>query len=258
MRAGETDRYPFGDMNAGNMDGVMWYLMNEVVTEYTAHAACPRKFGIDEIRRFRVRMRPTQEMVSQGHHFGARFAYDRGQCVGRCFPGNKCTCKQDCDAQFERSGHVVGCNNFRDHYPFPDTDTQAPDGVWFSFPLGGKCDYPTGSHSCTYSAEETGVISLAELENVAPGKDQCCDGLCTDFWVNLFDVEKTRWRVQQALDVFQRKYPDSPRELDTVPCDFRREAWYSDDDFARLDPWDKTEGCMKERFQDDVQPMYAP
>jgi len=255
MRPGAAKEHPLGDVNAGNMEGVMWYLMNEVVTQYTAKMACPRKFGIGEVRRYRVRVKQTQEMAAQGHHFGVRFAYDRGLCVGRCFPGNNCTCTKDCDEQYRNYGYVVGCNNFRDHYPFPDIDTQAPGGVWYSLPLAGKCAYPSGAHDCTWSEEDTGVISLAELERLAPGDNQCCDGVCTDFWTDLVSPARTAWRVAQALDLFVRKYPGMPRDLE-VTCDFNRAKWYANDVFKRGDPWDLQTGCMNVAGM-DLEPLYA-
>jgi len=253
--AGQAAHHPFGNVNAANMPGVIWYLMNEVVTEYTQGMACPRKFGIAELRRFKVRTRATQRLYEQGHKFGARFAYDRGQCVGRCFPGNECTCSLDCDEQYAQYGHVVGCNNFRDHYPFPAEDTQAPDGIWYSFPAAGRCADPTGDPSCTWSIEEAGGITLAELEALEPGKDQCCDGACTDFWSELFDPARTAWRVHKALALFRQKYPDEPRDL-TVPCDFNRSLWYAEDSFKRRNPWDMEDGCMKERFITGVAQPY--
>mmetsp|Transcript_86914 Transcript_86914/g.181897 ORF Transcript_86914/g.181897 Transcript_86914/m.181897 type:complete len:640 (+) Transcript_86914:84-2003(+) len=232
----ETPNYELGEINSANMDGVMWYLMNEVVTEYTAGPRCPRKFHIDVIKRYRVRYRPTEEIYKQHMNFGVRFAYDRGQCTGRCFPNNQCTCSHDCGTQFHKYGHVLGCNNFRDNYPFPVGDTPAPDGVWYSMPLRGRCKYPTGSRDCTWSYEEAGQISLRALEQTTPGKDQCCEGICTDFWSQQFDKSRMKWRSWVANNLFEHHHPQMPRELQT-PCDFRRDAWYQVDNWDRKDPW---------------------
>jgi len=249
--------FPFGNINTGNMAGVMWYLQNEVVTMYSGPMACPRKFNISEIRRVRVRTKATDELNSQGHHFGVRFAYDRGQCVGRCFPGNKCTCTEDCNAHFTKYGYVVGCNKFADHYPFPDMETAHPGGVWYSLPIEGKCDKPTGAHQCTWSWEDAGLVTFAELESMSPGRDQCCKGVCTNFWSDLASEGSGAWRVQKALELFHKKYPHMPPDPNTQWCDFDRAKWYSEDTWVRRDPWNETEGCMRERLDKHVVQPFA-
>lgn len=228
--------YAFGEINTANMDGVIWYLMNEVVTEYTNGVRCPRKFNISMIHRYRVRAKTTAPLFSQGMNFGARWAYDQGQCTGRCFPDNQCTCNSDCQAHFDEFGYVLGCNNFVDKYPFPASDTPAPGGIWYSLPLDGRCEHPTGARDCTWSYEEAGSITLEELEQTSPGEGDCCSGNCTSFWTEQFSVPKTTWRVNQALDVFSLKYPDQARDLQAT-CDFKRDAWYHDDTWERRDPW---------------------
>jgi len=228
--------YAFGEINTANMDGVIWYLMNEVVTEYTNGVRCPRKFNISMIHRYRVRAKTTSPLFSQGMNFGARWAYDQGQCTGRCFPDNQCTCNSDCQAHFDEFGYVLGCNNFIDKYPFPASNTPAPGGIWYSLPLDGRCEHPTGARDCTWSYEEAGSITLEELEQTSPGEGDCCSGNCTSFWTEQFSVPKTTWRVNQALDVFSLKYPDQPRDLQAT-CDFKRDAWYHNDTWERRDPW---------------------
>merc|ERR1719323_113438 len=248
MAKGALEQYPFGNINTGNMAGVMWYLQNEVVTEYSGPMACPRKFNISEIHRFRVRVKATNALANEGHQFGVRFAYDRGQCVGRCFPHNECTCTEECDEKFTKYGFVVGCNNFYDNYPFPDMQTTYPSGVWYSLPIEGKCDEATGAHNCTWSWEAAGFVTLSELESEFPGNNQCCDGVCTNFWNGATDYGSASWRVQQALDQFHRKYPDMPQDPNTQGCDFNRDHWYSVDSWYRRDPWNQIDGCMRDRF----------
>uniref|UniRef100_A0A7S2LJ17 Uncharacterized protein n=1 Tax=Zooxanthella nutricula TaxID=1333877 RepID=A0A7S2LJ17_9DINO len=236
----------------------MWYMQNEVVTQYSGPMACPRKFKITEIHRFRVRVKATVALALEGHHFGARFAYDRGQCVGRCFPNNVCTCTEECDQKFAKYGYVVGCNNFYDRYPFPDMQTTYPNGVWYSLPIEGKCDEVTGAHNCTWSAEDAGKITLKELESVSPGMNQCCDGVCTNFWTDTTNYGRAAWRVQAALGVFHRKYPKMPSDPNTQRCDFNRGKWYSMDNWERRNPWSQKKGvgCMKERFDKHVMLPY--
>mmetsp|Transcript_146590 Transcript_146590/g.365540 ORF Transcript_146590/g.365540 Transcript_146590/m.365540 type:complete len:363 (-) Transcript_146590:218-1306(-) len=234
---GALDDFPFGNINTGNMDGVIWYLMNEVVTMYTAGTRCPRKFNISLIHRFKVRTMATPELYAEGMNMGTRFAFDEGLCKGRCFPKNMCTGQGDCRYHYKRYGFVPGCNNFYDHYPFPDYDTPAKQGIWYALPLAGRCDRPTGEHDCTWSFEHAGEITLEELEAVAPGGENCCDGTCSDFWIDQFNEWKTTWRVNQALDLFKRKYPDAPRDLGYAKCDFQWWKWYSKDPWPKRDPW---------------------
>jgi len=243
-KRGTMNKYPFGDINVANMDGAIWYLMNEVVTEYGSGMRCPRKFDISLIYRFKVKIKATSELFSKHMNFGTRFAYDMGMCMGRCFPENKCTCKKDCDEHYKTYGYVPGCNNFADKYPFPVDTPQTPHGIWYSLPLEGRCKHPTGSHNCTWSFEHAGVISLGELESVSDGKDQCCDGTCTDFWTELYSTERTSWRVERAMDVFKDKYPHLPRDVGKSWCDFSKDKWYKHDPFKKQDPW-KSEKCRK-------------
>jgi len=235
---GAWGKYPFGNINVANMDGVVWYLMNEVVTNYGSGTRCPRKFDISVIHRMKIKMRATPELIKDNMNFGARFAYDMGMCMGRCFPENKCTCKKDCDDHYSKYGYVPGCNNFKDKYPFPVSASQAPGGIWYSLPLEGRCDNPTGAHNCTWSYEDAGMITLEELEATTLGKGNCCGDSCTDLWEDLYSVEKTTERSAKAMDVFKRKFPQMPRDLDPSWCDFDRDAWYKHDAYEKQDPWE--------------------
>jgi len=237
-KPGDFDKFPVGQINTANMDGLIWYLMNEVVTNYSKGSRCPRKFGISEIHRMRVRSRATPELAAEGMSFGARFAYDFGECMGRCFPDNMCTSNDDCDFHYRKYGFVPGCNRFTDKWPFPNLDTATPGGIWYSLPLSGRCEgVPTGAKDCTWSFEDAGVISLLELESLSHGSDNCCHGHCTNFWVDQYKVGAAGWKVNQALDLFHKKYPSMPRDLEPAPCDFNRVKWYAQDTWQRRDPW---------------------
>jgi hypothetical protein len=247
--------YPFGNINAANMDGVMWYLMNEVVTMYTNGTRCPRKFNITQIKRYKVQTKATRELFAEGMNFGVRFSYDQGKCMGRCFADNKCSSTGDCTQHFKKYGFFPGCNNFWDKYPFPNKDTAAPGGIWFSLPLEGLCDWPTGAHNCTWSYEDAGEIRLEALEATTPWGDpaqvNCCNGKCSGFWDELFDIGRTSWRTQQALDMFALKYPDLPRDLNHVACDFAWQKWYNEDPWEHLDPWAPKPAVRPARGGDD-------
>lgn len=239
--ADAAKRYSFGNINTGNLDGVVWYLMNEVVTLYTDGAQCPRKFNISQINRYRVRTRATKEIFETGMSFGARFSYDFGMCMGRCFPDNKCSGPDDCDYHNRKYGFNVGCNNFLDHYPYPDGDTPTPGGIWYALPLDGRCSgEPTGAKDCTWSYEDAGALSLEEVEAMNPGGPHCCPAdRCTGFWENQFDEDATRGRVGAILSAFGQKYPERPPDIGPSQCDFRRDAWYTPetDIWPLRDPW---------------------
>uniref|UniRef100_A0A6U9HSS4 Uncharacterized protein n=1 Tax=Zooxanthella nutricula TaxID=1333877 RepID=A0A6U9HSS4_9DINO len=243
----ELGKYPFGNINTGNMDGVIWYLMNEVVTMYTAGTRCPRKFNISVIHRFKIQVKSTPELFKEGMNFGPRYAYDKGRCMGRCFPNNLCTGEGDCQFHYDKYGYTLGCNNFYDKYPFPDKPTPAQHGIWYTLPLGGRCARPTGAHDCTWSYEYAGNLSLLELESVVPGQGNCCHGHCTGFWDDQFNTWRTSQRVDQALTAFAKKYPWTPRDVGPAKCDFQWWKWYSPDRWEHRDPW------AKENKSDETQ-----
>eukprot|EP00404_Azadinium_spinosum_P024992 CAMPEP_0180596356 /NCGR_PEP_ID=MMETSP1037_2-20121125/21766_1 /TAXON_ID=632150 /ORGANISM="Azadinium spinosum, Strain 3D9" /LENGTH=194 /DNA_ID=CAMNT_0022614849 /DNA_START=687 /DNA_END=1268 /DNA_ORIENTATION=- len=187
-----------------------------------------------------MRTKTTQELFAQDMGFGVRFAYDFGKCMGRCFSNNLCTGSEDCGNQYSKYGYVVGCNNFWDKSTFPDTDTTAPNGIWWSWPLEGRCDHPTGTRNCTWSYEEAGEVTLKELEEMAPGGGNCCYGRCSAFWDGVFDSGMTSWRARMALRKFEEKYPSKK----TLPawaakCNYKNQKWYPTDTWARRDPWAK-------------------
>mmetsp|Transcript_83073 Transcript_83073/g.178062 ORF Transcript_83073/g.178062 Transcript_83073/m.178062 type:complete len:294 (+) Transcript_83073:50-931(+) len=235
---GAFEKYPFGNTNTGNLEGVMWYLGNEVVTMYTEGTRCPRKFNISKIKRFKIRTKATPSLLAKGMHFGARFAFDFGKCMGRCFSNNLCTGHEDCEYHYAKFGYNPGCNNFWDRSVYPDYETSAPNGIWYSFPLEGRCAHPTGADNCTWNYEEAGEITLAELEQSIGGNGNCCNGICSGFWDGVLQPAKTQWRTQLALDMFARKYPtEEAWKLPEPVCDFHPGEWYSPDTWPRTSPW---------------------
>jgi hypothetical protein len=231
---GGFDKARLGQVNTANLEGVMWYLLNEVVTMYSVGSRCPRKYGIAAIHRFKVTYAPTPELVKEGMHWGARFTFDNGSCMGRCFSDNLCTGEDDCAEHYGKYGMVPGCNNFRDGRPFPDLETHTPNGIWYSLPAGGRCAHPTGSHDCTWSYEDAGYITLEEVEKANPGQGNCCNGVCTNFWD---DPLRNDWRANMARNFFAGKYPNMPRGLAQDVCDFNWDTWYTPDKWERRDPW---------------------
>eukprot|EP00404_Azadinium_spinosum_P047988 CAMPEP_0180806480 /NCGR_PEP_ID=MMETSP1038_2-20121128/62623_1 /TAXON_ID=632150 /ORGANISM="Azadinium spinosum, Strain 3D9" /LENGTH=44 /DNA_ID= /DNA_START= /DNA_END= /DNA_ORIENTATION= len=43
-----------------------------------------------------------------------------------------CTGDEDCKYHYSKYGFNPGCNNFWDKSAFPDFDTSAPTGIWYS------------------------------------------------------------------------------------------------------------------------------
>jgi len=115
---------------------------------------------------------------------------------------------------------------------------------------GGRCSQPTGAPDCTYSVEPAGEIFLDELADIPDysyfwnasfalcwearnlGRqtepcvrqkeyDQELDaGVGCSFWDGRNDQEKGARRMQKAMDLFRRKYPEMPMTLPQPPCDF--------------------------------------
>mmetsp|Transcript_3016 Transcript_3016/g.8329 ORF Transcript_3016/g.8329 Transcript_3016/m.8329 type:complete len:309 (-) Transcript_3016:164-1090(-) len=245
-------KYDFGNINTGNLDGVVWYLMNEVVTKYTDGTRCPRKFNISQINRYKIKTRATKELFETGINFGTRFSYDFGMCMGRCFAGNQCSGQDDCDFHFDKFGYNVGCNKFVDRYPFPDAETPAPQGIWYAMPLDGRCNgEPTGAKDCTWSYEDAGAVNLTEIEAKEPWGPNCCPAdRCTGLWENPFEEGATNWRVETIKNVFAEKFPDDPVDIGESQCDFFKDSWYTfeTDIWPPKDPW----GSDKEEDEGDA------
>lgn len=209
--------YPFGNVNVGNLPGVMWYLTNEVMPR------CPKRYNITQIKRIKVNTRASPELYAKGMNFGVRYSYDHGKCTG-----SNTRNLGPCELTWERFGHVVGCNNFRDRYPWPVVNTAYPDGIWYDFPLEGKCDSPTGEWNCTWSFEDAGSVLLEEeIEAQHKGAGYYCHGRHTKFWNHALRQSSGSWRVQQVLDAFGAKYPEQPRDLPAPPCDFQKRTFWS-------------------------------
>lgn len=214
-----ASKYPFGNVNAGNLAGVMWYLTNEVL----GLSHCPKRYGINQISRFLVKTQATPELFARGMNFGVRYSYDRGRCTG-----SNTKNLGPCDLTWKRFGYVPGCNAFTDHYPWPTSDTAYPDGIWYDFPNEGKCKSPTGSWDCTWSVEPAGHISIEkDLEAPVQGSQYCCHGNCTDFWKDPHSTSRCSDRVEQAMSAFKKKYPKYPKDVPPPACNFDRSQFWA-------------------------------
>lgn len=215
-RAQNDADYELENVNAGNLEGIMWYLQNEVLSG--VYGPGP-KFGITRILRIKVQVRATQPLVDKGMNFGIRVAFDSGKCTG-----------PDCAMDWSDYGYNVGCNKLGD-WPFPTYDTHFNGGIWYSLPgacpslsylhetdnpackinePGGKCPgIPTGAGDCTWNYENAGELRLTDLYRDRDHKA---------FWAGNSDEENQR-KVQVARDLFAAKYgPDPP----VPPCDFNQ------------------------------------
>ncbi|CAK8987040.1 Hypothetical protein SCF082_LOCUS806 [Durusdinium trenchii] len=221
-RAQNDEDYPLGNDNTGNLEGIMWYLQNEVLSGVYGPGA---KFGITRIMRFRVQVRATQPLLDKGMNFGIRVAFDSGKCTG-----------PDCDMDWQDYGYNVGCNNLGE-WPFPTYDTHFDGGIWYSLPgacpslsyleksgdkacervqPGGKCfGIPTGTGDCTWNYENAGELRLTE-----PGWELYTDQEA--FWSGNSRETNAR-KVAVARRLFAEKYgPDPP----VPPCDFNKARIY--------------------------------
>mmetsp|Transcript_94704 Transcript_94704/g.192538 ORF Transcript_94704/g.192538 Transcript_94704/m.192538 type:complete len:400 (+) Transcript_94704:53-1252(+) len=243
MYRGQNDNdFPLANVNAANLEGVMWYLHHEIVNQ------CPRRFGITRIMRLKMQVRATPELYNNGMSFGLRYAFDSG----------KCTSKHGFNATSDRYGFVVGCNNLgqTNQVAFPRYDPHYPGAIWYSLPgscpgmeypnktdhcmktqPGGKCTHPTGAWDCTWTYENAGQISVDELVGIDRTSFTCekgCveyreatdHGSCTSWWNGYSDVAKNRARVQMAHAMFKEKYPDMPADLPTPKCDFNNKNYW--------------------------------
>lgn len=225
-RAQSYESYPFSNVNSANVGGVLRYIHDEVVI------SCPRKFQITRILRFKITMRPSNAIPNS--KFGPYVAFDKGMCtVPRC------------PMLWARYGYVVGCQSQG------TSVANYPDGVWFSVPgpcpsqeigkkspqckqlePGGQCDNPTGSFDCIWHAEAAGEVSLDELGGIPNYNARCGEGLMeysmltdrgvgTDFWNGKRDRASCARREDQLRQLFETKYPLSPK-LSDPPCDWWR------------------------------------
>jgi len=229
-RAQNNENYPFENVNAGNIAGVLRYLHDEVVI------ACPRKFQITRILRFKVTMRTTDTLFSRPPHvhFGPYVAFDKGQCT-----------VPKCSELWAKYGYAVGCQKQG------TSVAQYSDGVWYSVPgpcpsedfrnkslqcrqqePGGQCPMPDGSHTCTWHAEAAGDISLDDLTGIQNYNGRCAEGLIeynprtnngsgTFFWNGKQDPTSCSQRQSLVLLLFKARYPQIP-QLPDPECDWWR------------------------------------
>jgi len=198
-QGGETQ--VLANVNAANLPGIMWYVQNTIASEKTTVAV-----GFSVIRRLRVQMRATQELLDQGMTFSSRVIYESGECM-----------KPHCQYSWDSYGYTVGCNNLGE-YPSPRADPHYPDGILYSLPGSGRCPsfIPTGEGDCTWNYEDAGQIELTELYEAADASEGA-------FWAKPDSDVANKRKLKIARDLFESKYgKDSP----APPCDFNLKKFY--------------------------------
>jgi len=229
-RAQNDQNYPFENVNAANIGGVLRYLHDEVVT------TCPRQFQITRIIRIKVTMHTTKPLFEKHQwHFGPYMAFEAGKCV-----------VPNCSKTWDNYGYVVGCQRQGTsvaHYP---------DGVWYSIPgpcpsqdiwhktsecrkqePGGHCGIPDGERNCTVHTEYAGHVNLDDLSGLKNFNTRCSDALAeydpksdqgygTNFWNGKRDPASCAHRENLVLQLFKTRFPDLPIALPDPVCDWWR------------------------------------
>lgn len=222
-RAQSDENYELSNINTASLGGVLWYLHNEVVRPY-----CPRHYSITRILRRHVQVR-NPAVLTLG--FSAFVAFDKGRCT-----------TPECELGWEQDGYTVGCQKQA------DTVYKYPNPIWYSLPgpcpmadawgksppcreahPGGKCAAPNGARDCTWSMEDAGEISIAELEGIWDYAAFCAQGggeydkgtdsgSRLDFWNGRSDAVKGQKRVDAVKKLFKKKYPTMPNDLPDPVC----------------------------------------
>jgi hypothetical protein len=189
------------NVNTADLEGVFWYLHNEVVT------SVPRKYGIDRIRRYKFTVHNTQELWNvHKKQFGPFLAFDAAKCT------TKVAGRNTCSDVYGHYGFIVGCQTVAQDKAMYLSDgittTSCPPGsyqcrapVWYSLPgpcpsggipqdyidanmavqnvdqwktpdckyrnPGGRCEAATGAATCTYSYVPAGELMLDELAGIS-------------------------------------------------------------------------------------------
>lgn len=250
--SGGRMRYSPQNINTASAAGVMRYIHVEVIGQPACGTCspdknCKRKYDIDRILRFKVKMQNTPEVHKHvgNPQFGPFRQFDNAQCTfGHC------------PKTWQKYGYVVGCQ--------PQSNFHYDDAVWYSLP--GKCpskpydkkteeckkEEPGGdcfdkslsgverrqngwSRECTYEIRmdkngvETEEVFLDELVGLGNYIDFCKKGgveyntedesaSTIDFWKGFTNATANKARTEALLEAFAKKYPNSP-QLPMPHCD---------------------------------------
>ena len=159
-RAQDDEDYPFTNVNAASLLGVVCYLHMEVIHG----GSCPRKFGVTRILRYRVTVHAHEDDVRElkdqwgshgelGHVFARFSAFDAGIASRSYLTSVGCT----------RPGprwydhHYVGATYFS--LPGNCRTRRFNEKEYCGWEeSGGECEIPDGSKHCTWHAEPIGEV----------------------------------------------------------------------------------------------------
>eukprot|EP00928_Gymnodinium_smaydae_P063633 TRINITY_DN47153_c0_g1_i1.p1 TRINITY_DN47153_c0_g1~~TRINITY_DN47153_c0_g1_i1.p1 ORF type:complete len:747 (+),score=125.56 TRINITY_DN47153_c0_g1_i1:91-2241(+) len=216
--------------NMASLAGVLWYLHNEILV------SCPRRYNISKIKRFRVTMKPTQQLYfATKRNFGPYSAFDYGKCTA-----------PDCDQAWGKYGYVVGCQQLSTsvaaYSPNPTLYSlpgACPDAVWpdktqacKEQQVGGACASAAevGTGACTYHAEPAGEVDISELAGISDYDDFCARGNSeyvpdwdagrgATFWDRKMDPRRCAERIEALQTRFRTQFGTMPTSYGEPLCD---------------------------------------
>jgi hypothetical protein len=224
---------PLEPGTVGNLPAVTARLHSKVVM------SCPRGGNVTRIQRYKVTMLTTWEAFEDG---GGHFA--PGEAMGeamRCGRRNSSV-----TAIWKAYGSIPGCAKM----PI-DESSGYRDRLWVSLPgrcpsaghkhatladrrlgaaslrAGGRCDAPTGTRDCTWSAEPDGELLLDEIAGVEDGSSVCESGRRefipglgrgngVTFWDDKHDPERCAERTDALANMFAERFPTEPGLVDPL------------------------------------------
>jgi len=160
-RAADDKSYHIQSANAANLEGLMWYLQNEVVI------SCPRKLNISRIKRYVVTMKNPETLFAGDLHsqFGQMVQFDQGRCTWN---------SSQCSGLWDTYGYAVGCQPMNTASEALPNYAEPNKPAWYSLP--GKCPgetYDQKFGGCVFSAESATLPmgpSTARGRRSTPGR----------------------------------------------------------------------------------------
>lgn len=199
----------------GSLGGVMWYLHNHVITQ------CPRRYGIDRIRRYFVTVKSTDALYAATAKMFDRYSdFDNGEAQ-----------EYWSRSHWTKYGYNPGCL----HVDREKSRAAYHDAVWYSLPgrcpsrdlysttakclrdePGGNCDAPNGTSTCTWHAQFAGEVFLDELAGITDHATFCTNGnyefdletdagIGNDFWNDKLSAADCDNRMKRVYQLFEEK-----------------------------------------------------
>jgi len=249
-RAQSDEDYSFSNVNAADVEGVLDYLHNEVVT------SCPRKNKITRILRKKVTFAPNlsfkrnpSRMMSRWAQFqnGFMTQFSNGYTDRDAFDGSvNVGCKKEDYAGLQGYGYSLPGRcpfslDFNSIYNQYQNGGDAYYNQYGSNPVvngcfqtqqSGLCDctQKVGTGSCSYHVEDAGEVYLNDLSGINTDYNSWCAagnveyntredrGFGTSFWNGKNDKANAARRVEAVKRAFAQKYPHLPTNLGVEDC----------------------------------------